>query len=88
VAIDAVAAAGEQVAGTPATLMTQREALTALGLRAVRPQLSFASDNPAAYARSLSEVSQIAELIATGGLGDHFWLMQPIGLAISPAIMS
>jgi SAM-dependent MidA family methyltransferase len=87
VAIDAVAAAGEQVAGTLATLGTQRKALTALGLRAGRPPLSFASEDPAAYVRSLSEVSQIAELSATGGLGDHFWLMQPIGVTISPAIM-
>lgn len=80
VAIDAVRAAGEAVAGRGAVLTTQRVALNALGLESVRPPLSLATEDPAAYVRALSAATQAAELIAAGGLGDHYWVVQPVGL--------
>lgn len=80
VAIDAVAAAGEQVAGAPAVLTTQREALRALGLDGARPPLSLASTDPSGYLRALSAATQAAELTDRDGLGGHFWLIQPVGL--------
>jgi SAM-dependent MidA family methyltransferase len=80
VAIDAVRAAGEAIAGMPAILTTQRKALTALGVRAVRPSLALATEDPARYLRALAEATEAAELAAEGGLGDHFWLVQPVGI--------
>jgi SAM-dependent MidA family methyltransferase len=80
VAIDAACAAGEAVAGVPATLTTQREALTALGVDGGRPPVELATRDPAAYVGALSAATQAAELIDLGGLGGHFWIVQPVGV--------
>jgi SAM-dependent MidA family methyltransferase len=83
VAIDAVRAAGETVAGQPAVLMTQRRALTALGIDGARPPVALASTDPEAYVRGLSSASQAAELTDRAGLGGHYWLVQPVGVPAS-----
>jgi SAM-dependent MidA family methyltransferase len=80
VAIDAACAAGEEVAGLPATLTTQREALVALGVDGSRPPVDLAARDPAAYVGALSAATQAAELIDLGGLGGHFWIVQPVGV--------
>ncbi|MEU9029672.1 SAM-dependent methyltransferase [Streptomyces sp. NPDC048383] len=67
-------------AGPGATLLTQREALTALGVSGGRPPLALASTDPAAYVRALSAAGEAAELTARGGLGDFGWLIQPVGV--------
>ncbi|MEU6481125.1 SAM-dependent methyltransferase [Streptomyces sp. NPDC047017] len=79
VALDACAAA------TPgalpgARLLTQREALHALGITGVRPPLALASTDPARYVRALAAAGAAAELTAPGGLGDFGWLARPVGL--------
>jgi SAM-dependent MidA family methyltransferase len=58
----------------------QREALRALGIDGARPPLSLAAADPAGYVRALSRASQAAELIAEGGLGDHWWVLQPVAI--------
>ncbi|MDW4906971.1 SAM-dependent methyltransferase [Streptomyces sp. ADMS] len=73
VALDACAGPGSR-------LLTQREALHALGVAGGRPPLSLASTDPAAYVRALSGAGEAAELTATGGLGDFGWLVEPVGL--------
>jgi SAM-dependent MidA family methyltransferase len=76
VAVDAVAAAGEQ-AGADATLLTrQRSALRALDVDTERPPLALAETDPAGYLRRLAGAGEAAELVATGGLGDFWWLLQ------------
>lgn len=67
-------------AGPGARLLTQREALHALGVAGGRPPLSLASTDPAAYVRALAGAGEAAELTATGGLGDFGWLMEPAGI--------
>ncbi|MCX5195860.1 SAM-dependent methyltransferase [Streptomyces sp. NBC_00249] len=66
-------------AGPGARLLTQREALTALGVSGGRPPLALASTDPAGYVRALSAAGEAAELTARGGLGDFGWLVQPVG---------
>lgn len=80
VAIDAVCAAGEAVAGQPAALLTQADALAGLGLRGTRPPRDLASTDPAGYVRALSAASQAADLMDPEGLGGHHWIVQPVGL--------
>jgi SAM-dependent MidA family methyltransferase len=74
VALDACALPG-------ARLLTQREALRALGVTGGRPPLSLATTDPAAYVRALAGAGEAAELTAPGGLGDFGWLVQPVGIA-------
>lgn len=76
VAMDAVAVAG----GWPYALITQREALRALGVDGGRPPLDLASSDPAAYLRALSGAGAAAELTDPDGLGGHWWLLQSVGL--------
>lgn len=78
VAMDAVAARGEAVAGAPSVLVTQREALRALGVDGRRPSRELASRDPAGYVRALAAASAAAELTEPAGLGAHFWLLQPV----------
>ncbi|WP_449483382.1 SAM-dependent methyltransferase [Streptomyces avidinii] len=66
-------------AGPGAVLLTQREALGALGVSGARPPLALATTDPAAYVRALSLAGEAAELTARGGLGDFGWLVQPVG---------
>ncbi|TPQ20834.1 SAM-dependent methyltransferase [Streptomyces sporangiiformans] len=73
VALDACALPG-------AGLLTQREALRALGVSGGRPPLALASTDPAAYVRALAGAGEAAELTAAGGLGDFGWLVQPVGI--------
>ena len=87
VAIDAVRAAGEAVAGFSADLMTQRDALAALGLSGGRPPRDLARTDPAGYVRALARATEAAELMARDGLGRHFWLMQPVGIT-APALQA
>ncbi|MET9257969.1 SAM-dependent methyltransferase [Streptomyces sp. NPDC003717] len=76
VALDACAAAP----GLPgALLLRQRDALRALGVTGARPPLALAGTDPAAYVRALARASEAAELTARGGLGDFWWLAQPVG---------
>jgi SAM-dependent MidA family methyltransferase len=79
VAWDSVAAAGAAVSGVPPTILTQREALRALGVDGARPPLSQATSDPAGYVRALAAAGAAAELTEPAGLGGHFWLVQPIG---------
>ncbi|MFI6337936.1 SAM-dependent methyltransferase [Streptomyces sp. NPDC050535] len=78
VALDACARPGGRV-------VTQRDALRALGVSGARPALSLASTDPAAYVRALASAGAAAELTAPGGLGDFGWLLQPVGLPNVPA---
>ncbi|MFC7637469.1 SAM-dependent methyltransferase [Streptomyces thermogriseus] len=77
VALDACAAHGP--AG--ARLLTQRDALRALGVSGARPPLSLASTHPGEYVRALARAGEAAELTAAGGLGGFGWLVQPVGLS-------
>lgn len=67
-------------AGPGARLLTQREALHALGVAGGRPPLALASTDPAAYVRALAGAGEAAELTATGGLGDFGWLVESVGI--------
>lgn len=80
VALDACGVAG----GEGWALLSQREALTALGVSGARPPLSLASTDPAAYVRALASAGEAAELTARGGLGDFTWLCQPVGIRAWP----
>jgi SAM-dependent MidA family methyltransferase len=71
-------------AGPGARLLTQREALRALGVTGARPPLALAATDPAAYVRALASAGEAAELTAPGGLGDFGWLLQPVGLTDVP----
>jgi len=82
VAIDATRAAGEAVGGQGALLLTQREALTRLGVDGSRPPIDLAHRDPQAYIRGLSGATQAAELTDPDGLGGHFWIVQPVGLPL------
>jgi SAM-dependent MidA family methyltransferase len=65
-------------------VVRQREALRALGIDGERPPLDLAATDPAAYVRALSRASQAAELVAEGGLGDHWWVVQPVTIEWTP----
>jgi SAM-dependent MidA family methyltransferase len=82
VAWDAVAGAGAAVTGVPPTILTQREALRALGIDGARPPLDLAARDPGGYVRALAEASAAAELTDPDGLGAHLWLIQPCGMAL------
>ncbi|WP_327301608.1 SAM-dependent methyltransferase [Streptomyces goshikiensis] len=69
-------------AGPGAVLLSQREALTALGVSGGRPPLALARTDPAAYVRALAGAGEAAELTARGGLGDFGWLVQPVGIPV------
>jgi len=71
-------------AGPGARLLTQRDALRALGVTGARPPLALATTDPARYVRALASAGEAAELTAPGGLGDFGWLLQPVGLADVP----
>lgn len=61
-------------------MVTQRNALRALGVSGARPALTLASTDPTAYVRALASAGAAAELTAPGGLGDFGWLLQPVGI--------
>ena len=64
--------------------MRQRDALRVLGIDGARPPLSLATTDPAGYVRALSRASQAAELTAEGGLGDHWWVFEPVTIEWTP----
>jgi hypothetical protein len=87
VALDACAEAGRtalQGRAGPARraprLLTQREALHALGVDGARPPLSLAASDPAGYVRALAAAGEAAELTARDGLGAFGWLVQPVAM--------
>ncbi len=80
VAVDAVSEAGRRGGADETVLATQRDALHALGLAAVRPPRELASTNPAEYLHALSRASELAELTDRNGLGGFSWLCQSKGL--------
>ncbi|MEV4202864.1 SAM-dependent methyltransferase, partial [Micromonospora globbae] len=86
VAVDSVASAGARVAGCAYALGSQREALRALGADGGRPPLSLAASDPAGYVRALAAASLVAELTDPAGLGGHWWLRQPVGVAVDPLV--
>lgn len=67
-------------AATGARTMTQREALTALGVSADRPDRSMAEADPHGYLALLQEAGEAAELLDPRGLGAFGWLLQPVGI--------
>jgi SAM-dependent MidA family methyltransferase len=73
-----VAAAGARAAGQPATTLTQRDALRALGVEARRPPPGLATDDPKAYVAALAALSRRAALVDPAGLGAFTWLVQPV----------
>ncbi|MBM0226433.1 MULTISPECIES: SAM-dependent methyltransferase [Micromonospora] len=82
VAVDSVASAGERVARCAYRLVSQRAALRALGADGGRPPLSLAASDPAGYVRALAAASTVAELTDPAGLGGHWWLLQPVDVAL------
>ncbi len=87
VALDACAAAasGDGRPGVPAgVLVSQREALRALGVGGTRPPLSLAAEDPVAYLRRLGGAGEAAELTDPGGLGSFTWLLQPRRAPLPP----
>jgi SAM-dependent MidA family methyltransferase len=88
VAMDAVANAGAAVAGREPALVTQRTALRALGVHGRRPPLTQAREDPIGYVESLARSTAAAELTDPAGLGGHWWLIQPVGTSVIPAVLS
>ncbi|MFI6784087.1 SAM-dependent methyltransferase [Micromonospora sp. NPDC050276] len=86
VAMDSVASAGAAVARCAYSLVSQREALRALGADGGRPPLTLAGTDPAGYVRALAAASAVAELTDPAGLGGHWWLRQPVGIPLGPAV--
>ncbi|MGC4852668.1 SAM-dependent methyltransferase [Micromonospora sp. DT4] len=86
VAMDSVASAGAAVARCAYSLSLQSEALRALGADGGRPPLSLAGTDPAGYVRALAAASAVAELTDPAGLGGHWWLRQPVGIPLPPAV--
>lgn len=76
-----VAAAGAAVASSEPLLLTQRDALLALGLDMRRPPETLAADDPRAYVAALAALSRHAALVDPAGLGGFRWLLQPVGIS-------
>jgi SAM-dependent MidA family methyltransferase len=72
VALDACRAPG-------GLLITQREALRALGVSGARPSLDLARTDSRAYLRALARAGEAAELTDPAGLGGFGWLIQTEG---------
>jgi SAM-dependent MidA family methyltransferase len=82
VAIDSAADAGAHFSTVPPKVLKQREALRALGVDGARPPLALARQDPARYMRDLAAASLAAELTDPAGLGDHYWIVQPVGIPL------
>jgi SAM-dependent MidA family methyltransferase len=54
-------------------LLTQRDALRALGVTGARPPRELASADPARYLRELAAASEAGELLDPDGLGGFWW---------------
>jgi SAM-dependent MidA family methyltransferase len=88
VALDSCAIAGEAAGATDTAILSQREALHALGINGFPPDPALARADPAAYLTALEAASEAAELTARGGLGDFGWLVQAIGIPLPPLFAS
>lgn len=66
---------------TGAQLLTQREALSLLGILSSRPPRSLADDDPRGYLALLQQAGAAGELLDPRGLGAFGWLVQPVGIA-------
>jgi SAM-dependent MidA family methyltransferase len=88
VALDAVAAAGTVGGAEDTEILTQRQALKALGVTGARPDVALASSDPHAYLRALGGAGEEAELIARGGLGEFGWLVQAVGVPVPRVLRS
>lgn len=84
VAMDAVA----EAAGAPYALVTQRDALRALGVDGARPPLDRARTDPAGYVRALAGAGAAAELTDPAGLGGHWWLLHTIGIPGAESLLA
>jgi SAM-dependent MidA family methyltransferase len=73
VAVDAVA---DRVDGS---VLRQRDALHALGVRGTRPELALATSDPQGYVRALSRAGEAAELTQETGLGGFWWVLSRRG---------
>jgi SAM-dependent MidA family methyltransferase len=82
VAIDAVRRSGELTAGRHAVLVTQADALAALGLSGARPPIESAHHDPVGYVQALVRAAEAGELMDRAGLGRHYWLAQPVGAGL------
>jgi SAM-dependent MidA family methyltransferase len=74
VALDSCAAA------SGARLMTQRDALLLLGIRADRPDRRLADADPHGYLSRLAAADAAAQLLDPRGLGAFGWLVQAVGV--------
>lgn len=79
VALDACAAAGLATRADHSILVSQRDALHALGLRGTPPSSRLAAVDPAAYLAALQAATEAADLTRPEGLGGFIWLVQSIG---------
>jgi SAM-dependent MidA family methyltransferase len=70
-AIDSIAAAAGGV------IRRQRDVLRELGVDGARPPIEQARRDPAGYVQALSRSTADAELTASGGLGDYYWVLRP-----------
>jgi SAM-dependent MidA family methyltransferase len=61
------------------TIVSQRDALRALGLSATRPPLELAQTEPMRYLSELSSAGEAAELLDPSGLGAFGWVWTAIG---------
>jgi SAM-dependent MidA family methyltransferase len=74
VALDALAEA------TGGRLLSQREALSALGVRSDPPPRQLSTTDPRGYLAQLAEASSAAELLDRRGLGAYGWVVVPVGI--------
>jgi SAM-dependent MidA family methyltransferase len=65
---------------TGARLLTQREALTLLGVDATKPDRMVADADPRGYLQLLQRAGEAAELLDPRGLGAFGWLVQAVGI--------
>ncbi|MDT0321475.1 SAM-dependent methyltransferase [Streptomyces millisiae] len=70
----------DSCAGAGGRLLSQRDALRALGVDGARPPLESASRDPAGYLRRLARAGEAAELTDPAGLGGFSWLVEPVGI--------
>jgi SAM-dependent MidA family methyltransferase len=56
------------------TIVSQRDALKGLGVRATRPSLDLAQTDPMRYLSELSSAGEAAELLDPSGLGGFGWV--------------
>lgn len=70
------------LAATDGLLISQRAALTDLGVRLSRPPRELAEDHPGAYLAALRDAGEAAELTEPDGLGGFGWLLHGVGLSV------